>query len=217
MTKYALFDFDKTLCRGDSILPFLLYCIRKGMAPKKQLFEAGAAYIHQLIHPDQIAYAKSRTLSFIQGKSRKDMDEFCRGFTRDILMPRMFRDGVNELSRLKEEGYTILITSASADVYMRLLPEFLPVDGVIATRCGLDEHDVYTGLVDENCKGLQKPLRIAEYLAATHQVLDYEASCAYGDSASDIPMLELTNSKTLVNARKKILARVPGAKAVTWR
>ena len=25
----AFFDFDDTLARGDSILPFLLYCIRK--------------------------------------------------------------------------------------------------------------------------------------------------------------------------------------------
>ena len=35
----AFFDFDDTLARGDSILPFLLYCIRKRIAPG--LFEAG--------------------------------------------------------------------------------------------------------------------------------------------------------------------------------
>lgn len=30
----AFFDFDDTLARGDSILPFLLYCIRKRISPR---------------------------------------------------------------------------------------------------------------------------------------------------------------------------------------
>ena len=28
MTKFAFFDFDDTLCRGDSVVPYLLYAIR---------------------------------------------------------------------------------------------------------------------------------------------------------------------------------------------
>ena len=36
----AFFDFDDTLARGDSILPFLLYCIRKRIAPRRQLVKA---------------------------------------------------------------------------------------------------------------------------------------------------------------------------------
>lgn len=36
----AFFDFDDTLARGDSILPFLLYCIRKRISPRRQLVKA---------------------------------------------------------------------------------------------------------------------------------------------------------------------------------
>jgi hypothetical protein len=37
---FALFDFDKTLSRGDSIIPYLFYCIRRGVAPASQFFRA---------------------------------------------------------------------------------------------------------------------------------------------------------------------------------
>ena len=48
----AFFDFDDTLARGDSILPFLLYCIRKRISPRRQLFKAGCAFLYwlSLIH-----------------------------------------------------------------------------------------------------------------------------------------------------------------------
>ena len=39
----AFFDFDDTLARGDSILPFLLYCIRKRISPRRQLVKAAGA------------------------------------------------------------------------------------------------------------------------------------------------------------------------------
>ena len=31
-TAFAFFDFDDTLAKGDSIFPFLLYCIKRGYA-----------------------------------------------------------------------------------------------------------------------------------------------------------------------------------------
>ena len=44
-TAFAFFDFDATLARGDSILPYLLYCIRRGLAPRRQLLKAAAAFL----------------------------------------------------------------------------------------------------------------------------------------------------------------------------
>ena len=111
----------------------------------------------------------------------------------------------------------MLVVSASPSVYMDVLPEFLPADGVIATTCGMDEQGCFNGLVGENCKELQKPLRIAAYLAAKHLVLLPEKSCAYGDSKSDVPMLSLVSSPVLVNPKEGLKAMLPNARVVTWR
>jgi len=71
--------------------------------------------------------------------------------------------------------------------------------------------------VGENCKGLQKPLRIAEYLAARQMELDYDASCAYGDSASDMPMLDLTAQPHLVNPSRRVKKRFPHVPVLHWK
>ena len=55
----------------------------------------------------------------------------------------------------------VVVVSASTSLYMDLLPEFMPVDDVLSTSCPFDEEGQYTGLVGENCWGVQKPLRIA--------------------------------------------------------
>ena len=214
--KCALFDFDNTLCRGDSIVPFVLYAIRKGKAHWTQLFRAAGAFLTQARHPEQISYAKEHTLSFIKGCSVHEMDDFCRGFLSDVMIRRMYRDALTELDRLHAEGYHIVVVSASVELYMHLLPEFLPVDAVLGTQCGVDEQEHYTGDIGENCKGLQKPLRLASYLAAKRWELDWDASCAYGDSASDWPMLELTSKPTLVNPTSQVRKLHPEAQCVRW-
>ena len=213
---FALFDFDKTLSRGDSVLPFLFYCIGRGEAPWYQAFKALGGYLDQKLHPERIALAKEKTLSFLAGRTRDEVDALARDFFRDRLKKRLYPQGLTELGRLKKEGYRILIVSASASAYMEVLSEFLPVDGVISTVCGLDEDGRYNGRVGENCKGVQKPLRIAEYLAANHSMLNYETSCAYGDSASDAPMLSLVREKVLVNPAAGLRRAVPDGKVVHW-
>ena len=214
---FALFDFDKTLSRGDSIIPYLFYCIRRGVAPASQIFRAFHGVMRAYRHPERVSSAKSETLSFLQGRTQTEMDALARDFFRDRLCRRFFRQGRDELARLKAEGYRILVVSASPACYLHLLPEFLPVDAVISTPCGMDAEGVYTGKVGENCQGVDKPLRIAEYLAANHLTLDYDASRAYGDSRSDLSMLTLTASPTLVNPKRPLLRALPGAPVVRWK
>ena len=215
--RFALFDFDDTLCRGDSIVPYLLYCIRKGVAPKSQLFKAVCAYLSQIGRPERASGAKTVSLSFIKGRHQREMDELARAFFREVLVPRFFAEGQKELLRLKSEGYRVLVISASADVYMRVLPEFMPVEAVMSTHCALDASGCYTGEVCENCKGDVKPVRLREYLQLLGVTMDAAASRAYGDSPSDAPMLSLTGHPTLVSPSKKLLKKLPNAQIVQWR
>ena len=43
----AAFDFDGTLCPGDSIVPFLRFCIQEGLAGKAQFFRAARGFLLQ--------------------------------------------------------------------------------------------------------------------------------------------------------------------------
>ncbi|MBQ7865970.1 MAG: HAD-IB family hydrolase [Clostridia bacterium] len=216
MTKCAFFDFDDTLARGDSVVPFLLYAVRRGVAPKSQLLRAAWGFLTQLGRPGNIRRAKEHTFSFIKGKAQAELDDLARDFFREIITPRLFEDAIAHLWQLKSEGYTIVVVSASVDAYMRLLPEFLPVDAVLSTRCECVDGR-YTGRVEANCKGDEKPRRIAAWLAENDLELDAPASRAYGDSPSDAPMLRLVGQPTLVNPGKKLSAALPDAPHVHWR
>lgn len=215
--KLALFDFDDTLCKGDSIVPYLIYCIMCGLAPKEQVWKAFRAYRVQRKHPELASESKSSTLSFIKGRTPEEMDQVARSFFRQVLTPRFLAQGQEEIQRLKNEGYRVLVVSASAEVYMRVLPEFMPIDGVISTRCELDKQGRYSGIVSENCKGDVKPRMLAHYCNINDIQMDAAASRAYGDSPSDAALLRLVGHPVCVGKAAKLRKLVPGAEHVLWR
>lgn len=215
-TPFAFFDFDDTLSRGDSIFPFLLYCIRRGLAPRRQLFKAAAGFLRWKVQPSCGRAVKEMTLSFIKGRSVEEMDAVSRDYFRDVQQKFFFEDAAPELFRLREQGRKIVVVSASSDLYMRILPEFLPVDAVISTVCEVKD-GIYTGRIGKNCKGEEKVRRISEWLAEQDLSIDRENSAGYGDSPSDAPMLLLTAHPTLVNPKRKLIRNVPHGRIVRWR
>ena len=214
-TAFAFFDFDDTLTRGDSILPYLIFCIRRGLAPKRQFLKAAAAFIRWKLQPSTGRAAKETTLSYIAGRSVDEMDEVARAFFREAQQKRFFREGVQELEQLRQRGVTTVVVSASSDVYMRILPEFLPVDHVLCTSCNTVEGR-YTGKVGKNCKGDEKVRRIEAWLKDEGLSIDRAASSGYGDSPSDAPMILLTGSAHLVNPKKKLLKLIPDGCVHHW-
>ena len=167
------------------------------------------------LQPDTASAAKETTLSFIAGKTVEEMDDLARAFFRDVQSDRFFSQGVAEMQRLRGEDKRIVVVSASADVYMRVLPEFMPVDEVICTQCEVRDGR-YTGKVGANCKGEEKVRRISAWLQAGDLAIDRSASSGYGDSPSDAPMLLLTGAPVLVNPKKKLRKRIASGRIARW-
>ena len=216
---YAFFDFDGTLIRGDSIVRFLRFAYRRGWIGPGGLMRAAlwaAAYALRLTTAEE---AKRRSLAFLAGRGEAETDALGRDFCREQLIPRLRPQGVEELKRRRAEGAEVLLVTASPAFYLQAMREALPIAQVIGTRLHV-EGGVYTGLIaGENCRGVQKPLRLAEYLAARGDMVDYAESWAYGDSAGDIPMLMLCAHKVAVNPSRRMRKRLRGAEgaaAVRW-
>lgn len=208
---YALFDFDGTLIRGDSIVRFVRYARAKGLTGAGGLVRAAlwaAAYGLRLATAER---AKRASLSFLAGRAQDEVESLGRAFCREELIPRLYPRGVEELRKRHAEGAEVLLITASPAFYLEALKEELPIQRIIGTRLHV-ENGVYTGLIaGENCRGVQKPLRLAEDLAAHGDMVDYAASWAYGDSAGDAPMLALCAHKVGVNPKRKLVRRMKGA------
>lgn len=220
LRSYALMDFDGTLLHGDSIVRFIAYARQKGLCTRAQTLSGAWAGIRYKLGLLPAHEAKQRSLSFLAGRTAEEVGRLVNAFYDDVLRPALYKDGLAELRRLQEEGKAIVLVTASPTFYLEPLREVLGLAAIIGTRMGVDENGVYTGLLGDNCKAVQKPLRIAEYLAACGDRLDYDGSVAYGDSRSDLPMLKLCGRRVLVNPKPRLwlaLRRDPAATVARWQ
>ena len=212
---YALFDFDGTLIRGDSIVKLCFYACRKRMTGPVGLLRAGVMSGLYLCRLTTAQKAKQAALQFLKGRSEKDMRVFAEDFCRDVLVPRLYKDGLAEMEKHRAAGRDVWLISASPAFYLEPLMKHLSLTGVIGTRMHADEDGIYSGLMaGENCRGIEKPLRLAEVLASRGEMLDYQDSWAYGDTAGDAPMLALCAQKVAVNPRRKLIKVLDGAEGV---
>lgn len=217
---YALFDFDGTLRRGDSIVSLCLYAHRRGLCDAKTLaggIKGAAGYGLGLVSPEK---AKTAAMAWIKGRAVSELSALAQDFCLNVLLPDIYSEGMEALKAEKARGAEVLLVTASPSFYLEPLKSLLSVDEIIGTRMAVDESGRYTGdICGDNCKGLQKPLRLAEYLAAKGDRLAYDASSAYGDSASDLPMLELCGRRFAVNPKPSLargLKALSGVETLCW-
>ncbi len=220
LRSYALFDFDGTLCAGDSIVRFMSFCLKRGLCGAGDIARAlgyAALYSVGIVSAEK---SKCAALRFLRGRGINEIAPICEAFCNEELMSRLRPDGLRELDELHAKGCTVLLITASPSFYLEPLKARLGIEDILGTRMDVVDGR-FTGLIcGDNCRGLQKPLRLAEYLAAKGDRLDYESSSAYGDSAGDAPMLMLCARKAAVNPKNKLIKALADASGVTvlhWR
>lgn len=72
----------------------------------------------------------------------------------------------------------------------------------------------YTHLIEgKNCKAEEKVARIRDYLERHQLEIDYEASCAYSDCTSDLPMLEMAGQRYLI---RNAPIKQEGLEVIRW-
>jgi len=193
--KFAIFDVDKTVIHMDSMFRFLLYGWRKKPSSAPHLFKVA---LHSVLYKAGIMpaeHAKSAYFHAIRHMDDSDLEHFYR----TKVLPAMYPEAVKVMKDKKNQGFHVLLVTASPDAYMRFFTELPYVDHVIATKLTF-RNGRFTSMIEgKNCKGEEKVLRIRQYLEDTGLVIDYEQSCAYSDSLSDLPMLGLVKHRYLIN------------------
>lgn len=213
--RIALFDYDDTISRGDSIVPYIRYCIKQGVAPKNQWLHALRALWAYMLPNRGFPNPKETALSFIKGRRVTDMDEVAADFFRDVGRARLIPEAVAEMSALKAQGYTILLVTASSGAYMGALAALSQIDAVISTPA-LKQDGVYTGKMGTDCREAEKPRRVLAWLAEQGLAERAQIVRAYGNSTHDIPMLQLAEQAVAVSPSRKLKEALPQAAIASW-
>jgi HAD superfamily hydrolase (TIGR01490 family) len=183
----AVFDLDGTLLRGDSLLPFLVYCGRQS----RQWAALGLflpvvllLYALRICSPHSAKQALLRR--FLRGCTRDEVGQLAEEFANHWVERQSLEAGMERLRYHLSAGHRVLLLSASPDVYVPAIARRMGIVEVVCTRVIWDGEACRGDIFGDNCKGEAKLRMLREYLGKEGPPVE---SYAYGDSKSDLPVL----------------------------
>ena len=183
--KLALFDFDGTLTRKDTLFEVLRW-----MAPRafyRRMILCMPFLILFKLRCITATAAKERLLTtFLNGMPVDAFQAGCDQFVRGRLPQILRKEAVAALVALKNQGADIFVVSASAENWIRPWCRQQGI-GCIASALEVVDGKLTGRLKGNNCNGTEKVNRIK----AGIDLSSYTEIFAFGDSSGDRPMLAL--------------------------
>jgi HAD superfamily hydrolase (TIGR01490 family) len=175
------------------------------MVSRGQLLRgAYAQLVYLLVGADEhkMDRLKEGMLQLTKGWDRAQVEHLVQEVLFDVIDPFVYEEALDLIALHREQGRRIYVVSSSPEEIVRPLARHFGASGVIATRAQVGEDGRYTGELDFYAYGERKADAIREL--ATRVGLDLDASFAYSDSATDIPMLEAVGHPVAVNPDKEL-------------
>lgn len=187
--RVAAFDVDGTLTTTDCVVPFMRRVVgtpqlvgRLAMHPISMITDLGRR--------DRDALKASAAMATFGGVPVDSIEAEAHEFAREVCGRRLRHDVVTTLRHHVDIGDTVVLVSASFEVYLRPMAELLGAHAVLATRLEVGSNQTYTGrLLGANCRGPEKVVRLHRWLAEQGADRSAVHVTAYGDSAGDRELL----------------------------
>ena len=182
----AAFDFDGTLTRRDTLLPFLAH-----IAGRQAV---GRALAHQVV-PIALAFGglgdrgvqKEELLArLLAGRRLTELQALAESFADTTVATRLRPEVVGHLRSHLAAGNTVVVVTASPELVVAPIARRLGPVAVLGTRLEVGDDGCLTGrLLGVNVRGAEKVRRITEWLGEGGPELRW----AYGDSSGDRELL----------------------------
>jgi phosphatidylglycerophosphatase C len=195
----AAFDFDGTLTRHDTLIPFLNRLVGWPRISAALARDTGRLALFATGRGNRDAAKERLLVRLLEGWPITDVvrvgERYGAAVAEHGIRPRMRQ----QLQWHRDNRHEIVIVSASLDVYLEPAARALGADGLLCTRLEVDEDGLCTGrMLGGNCRGPAKAERLREYLGDADVTL-----WAYGNSRADEPMLALAQFPVRVGRRRK--------------
>lgn len=207
----AVFDLDRTLLAGSSLVALARVMARAGLLSGQQLVSGLAmdqVFRRRGSTDDDVDRLRATALRQVAGMDVAQL----RSLTDDVgrrLSEQVLPGARMLLRRHQEAGDFVVILSASPQELVEAIANRLGVQRAVGTRAAIDGA-CYTGTLDGPfCYGAGKVQRLEQDLGPG----SLDAATAYADSVSDLPVLEACQEPVAVNP-DRALNRI--AKARGW-
>ncbi len=192
----AAFDFDGTLRRGDSLLPFLSALTGRAAAITAVAVSAGRLVLRA--HRPERDVIKGLTFArLLAGREATHFSALAESFGQSLI-DDLRPDVVARLRTHQQLGHVVVVVSASLTAYLAPVATHLGC-ALAATSLVVGSDGRLTGQIDGvNCRGPEKVARLqALFPQRPGEVW------AYGDSKGDDEMLEWADHRVHIG-RKEI-------------
>jgi HAD superfamily hydrolase (TIGR01490 family) len=195
----AFFDLDKTVIAKSSALAFGKPFFRDGLITRRDVVKAGYAQLVFKIggaDEQQMARIRDQIAKLCTGWSVEQVSQIVNETLHDLIHPYVYAEAAALIEEHLTAGRDVILVSASGDEIVRPIGELLGATDIIATRMVVKDGR-YTGKVAFYAAGEQKVAAVRELAEAREYDLD--ASYAYSDSVTDVPLLAAVGHPTAVN------------------
>jgi phosphatidylglycerophosphatase C len=197
MKTLAVFDFDGTLTRRDTLGPFLREVAGTAAFAGALAADAPRLALAGMGMSSRDAAKERMFRRLLRGRLHADLATRGNVYGAQVAASGLRPEMVARLRWHADAGHEVAIVSASLDLYIDRTAELLGVGTVLCTRLEVDDDGRVTGaLVGGNCRGPAKIRRIREHFGPSCYEL-----WAYGDSAGDAEMLAAADHPVRVERR----------------
>ncbi|MCL9683045.1 HAD-IB family hydrolase [Legionella maioricensis] len=183
----AIFDFDGTLTKKSTTLPFLRFVFPgQFILLMPFLFPALILFSCRLITIDSLNLFICWL--FFKNKSRNVILSWGDLFAQTQI-PHLLKDeAINALKKHQKNGHYCILATSAYDVYIKAWAEFYGFDAVVCTVFEVGNNNQFTGyLSGASCYGLEKAKKVQPWITKNTEIY------AYGDSSGDKEILALAD------------------------
>jgi len=182
----ALFDFDGTITKKDTLFDFIIFAVGYKTFIIKLISLVPLLILYTLkIIPNW--YAKEKLLAaYFKGWELKNFDTIAHKYAQERISSITKEEAIKAIEKHKANGDLIVVVTASCQNWVKPWCDEYKID-CIATRLEI-KNGKLTGRFDgKNCYGKEKVNRIKE----KYNLSNYKKIYAYGNSKGDKEMLDL--------------------------
>jgi HAD superfamily hydrolase (TIGR01490 family) len=214
--KLALFDLDHTLLSGDSDVLWCEFLMQQGVLDRAEFEPRNAdmarRYADASVTVQDFCDFYVGTLA---GRSPAQWQPLCDQFLNEVVAPRIPASAHALVDQHRQQGHTLVLTTATNRVITGMTAKFLGFDNLIATEVALDG-GVCTGRTSGTLNMREgKVTRLRGWLAERNLPPALLAEAVfYSDSSNDLPLLSAVGEPIPVDPDTGLLAH---ARAAGWR
>jgi len=196
----ALFDLDYTLLGGDATYEWIHFLIRRGVLDRATFagelerfydeYAAGTLDIREFLHFD------FRPLA---GHARAQLEQWREQYLAEVVAPMILPKSVELVASHEARGHVTMIITAANSFVSAPIARMFGVSHLLASEPE-SRNGEFTGEIEGiPCFHEGKVIRLEAWLASRGQALtDFAESYFYGDSQSDVPLMEKVTHPVVV-------------------